>query len=245
MTALSFLPPPVHSYISDFVARARRLATARAVGLAAAIFVGWRLACCALDRFAQFNGWTRLGLLASGLLACAVLVLRPLLVARRRTKDALLAATEIERHDPRFGQRLVTVVSRLMGPTEHRGSEDILYRLLNDVSHQAGSARRPRPIPLRRVIRPWLALAVLVALGTYLARQPDFGLPRLLLRYAVPLAAVEPVTTTRLVVTPGDTDVEQSRPLRIEVTAHRLGEGRTVWVWLSENRGEWVRRPMN
>src|SRR5687768_4362681 len=187
MTALSFLPPPVHSYISDFVARARRLATARAVGLAAAIFVGWTLACCALDRFAQFNGWTRLALLASGLLACTILVLRPLQIARRRTKDGVLAAVEIERHDPRFGQRLITIVSRVMGPPEHRGSEDILYRLLNDVSRQAGAARRPRPIPLRQVIRPWLALAALAALGAYLARQPDFGLPRLLLRYAAPL----------------------------------------------------------
>ena len=54
-------------------------------------------------------------------------------------------------------------------------------------------------MPTSRVVLPWLALLVLVSLAGFLFRLPDFGLPRLLLRFVAPLADVEPVTTTLLI----------------------------------------------
>ena len=110
MTALSALPPAVESYVSDFVARARRRAVGRAVGLAGAAFVAWALLCCAADRVAQLPPWPRLVLLFFGVTGAALILRRPLLAARRSGADVLGAAAEIERHDPRFAQRLVTVV---------------------------------------------------------------------------------------------------------------------------------------
>src|SRR5688572_7931283 len=245
MTTLSALPPTVESYVSDFVARARRRALARAVGTAGAAFLAWSLACCAADRAAQLPQWLRLALLLVGVAGAALILRRPLLAARGGRADVLDAAAEIERHDPRFAQRLVTVVSRLLGPPQHRGSDEILFRLLTDVSRQTEAGRAPKTLPLHTVLLPWAALAGLVVLTASLARLPDFGLPRLAVRFLVPLAPFEPVTTTKLHVLPGDADVVQSRPLRIDVSAHRLWDGGSAWVWLREEGGGWTRRPMN
>src|SRR6478672_5876562 len=120
MTAIAALPPSVRSYVSDFVARARRLALARAVGLAAAVFLGWALACCTLERFMHFGSIPRMALVGAAIAAAAAILFRPLRIARRREADVVDAAAEIERHEPRFAQRLLTVVSRLAGPPEHR-----------------------------------------------------------------------------------------------------------------------------
>ena len=69
------------------------------------------------------------------------------------------AAERIERHNPQFGQRLVTVTSRVLGPAEHRGSDDMLRELLRDVDRQAAGQDPAKLLPLRRVARPWLAFA--------------------------------------------------------------------------------------
>ena len=225
MTALSALPPAVESYVSEFVERSRRRTLLRAVGLAGAALVAWALLCCAADRIAQIPPWPRLVLLLIGVTGAALVLRRPIVAARRGRADVLDAAAEIERHDPRFAQRLVTVVSRLLGPAEHRGSDEILFRLLTDVSREAESRRQVQSLRLYHVLLPWLALVGLVWLAIYLARFPDLGLSRLLLRFAAPLADVEPVTTTKLRVSPGEVDVVQSQPLRIDVGVDRLGDG--------------------
>ena len=129
----------------------------------------------------------------------------------------------------RFGQRLVTVTSRLLGRPEYRGSDEILEHLdlragppgrgRKRLAAAAGRARSSR------LVAPVL-LAALSAVA--LARVPDLNLPRLAHRFLVPLADVPPVTTTLLSVAPGDRDVPQGAPLTIEATAeparrcHRL-----------------------
>ena len=246
MTAVSSsLPPNIRSYVGDFVVAARKAAARRAVGRAGAVFVGWGLACCAADRLLQLPEWCRAGLLGVGLVAVVAIVLRPMASLLRRRRDWAGAAAEVERHDPRFGQRLVTVTTRLLGPPEHRGSDDMLYRLLSDVDREV-SARRPRRVAARAAATlPWVALALLLALAAVLTRVETFNLPRLALRFVAPLADVEPVTTTRIRLAPGDTTLVQSQPLRVDVTAERLPPNGVVWLTWREGDGPWVRRVMN
>src|SRR5439155_15859268 len=111
--AASALPPDVSAYVSDFVARGRRQAMLRATGIAAALFTAWGLTCCLADRLLQLPAAVRAAMLAAGLVTAALVLARPIRAILRRRVDWLQAAAEIERHDPRFGQRLLTVTARL------------------------------------------------------------------------------------------------------------------------------------
>src|SRR3954451_13793151 len=188
MTALPALPPNILFYVSEFVARARGRALRRAVGLAVSVFLAWALACCAADRLLQLPSWVRAALLAAGLLAVGAILYGPTCARWRRKLDWLEAAAEVERHNPRFGQRLLTVTARLLGPAEHRGSDDLLYRLLSDVVVET-RGRRPAPAIARRsIVVPLLALAGVLALAAWLSGVESVGLPRLAARFILPLA---------------------------------------------------------
>src|SRR4051794_28147586 len=113
MSDPSALPPAVRRYLHGFVVRGRRLAILRGAGLAVAAFVGIATIWCVADRYLQFDGWVRL----IGLFSCAglaaLLLIRPIARVARQQTDWVKAAERIEEQDPRFGQRLVTVISRL------------------------------------------------------------------------------------------------------------------------------------
>ncbi len=140
-------------------------------------------------------------------------------------------APELVAHSPQFAQRLMTVTSRVLGPAEHRGSDDMLYHLIRDVDQQAAGRRAARSLPLRTALRPWLLVALLIAAAWGLTRVPGLELPRLALRFAAPILDVPPVTTTRLAVAPGDASVVQGKPLELVVRARNLpsdGDGVTI-----------------
>ena len=238
-------PPRLRAYVTDFIRRARRRTAARAAGQGTAAFLAFGLACCAADRWLQLPPYARLALLLVGLCALAAIVARPLYSLLRRRSDWLEAAEALERHDARFSQRLLTVTARLSGPPEHRGSDDLLFHLLTDVERDAAARSAPRPVPPRAILLPWLITAVLVATCAWLGRSEMLGLPRLALRFGAPLADVEPVTTTRLAVLPGNATLPQARPLRIEVTATRLPADEPVWLTWQEERASPVRRAMS
>src|SRR5438874_2447909 len=127
MTGITELPPNLVSYVGDFVARARRQALRRATGIAANILLAWTLACCIADRILQLPAPLRAALLGAGLFAAAATVFNPVRMMLRRRLDWFAAAAEIERHDAVFSQRLLTVVSQVLGPARHRGSDDLVY----------------------------------------------------------------------------------------------------------------------
>jgi hypothetical protein len=245
LSAISVLPPAVRTYVHDFDARARRLAVLRGIGIAAAALLAWVLACCLVDRVAQLAPTTRLWLLGIGITGTAVLVWWFVARALRRDVDWADAAERIESRTPVFGQRLVTVVSRVLGPAEHRGSDEMLRALLRDVSGQAERRDPSSLLPLRQVAWPWVVVALLAGTFAILARVPAVQLNDLGRRFFLPLADVPPVTTTRLSVSTGNRDIVQSAPLRVEANVARMRPGAQVLVFVSgEADGEWSRSTM-
>ena len=232
MTDLAALPPAVRAYVRGYVLRDRRLSVARGFGAAAAVFVGVMLATCLLDRFLHFPPAVRGGLLAAAGLTALALVLRPLLRLGRPGVDWLAAAERIERQDPRFGQRLLTVASRAMGRSEYRGSDELLDQLAYEVDRQAAAERPAALLPARAALGPWAVLAGLVVAAYGLARLPDLNLPQLGLRFLTPWRDIDPVTTTRLAVAPGQRDLPQGAAVRIEATVDRLGV-EPVWLHIA------------
>ncbi|HEY2586377.1 MAG TPA: hypothetical protein VGI81_11490 [Tepidisphaeraceae bacterium] len=243
MTVLSTLPPTIRSYLDDFVARRRRVALARAAGIALAAFLIWMLAWCVVDRFAHLPGGVRLAALFVGIVAAAARI-APALLALHRQIDCVAAAEEAERQDARFEQRLVTVTSRLLGAADYRGSDDILIRLVREVGEQVAAARAHRLIPLRPAVGPWAICLALALLGCALMKVPGLGMPALMGRFLNPLADIPPVTTTHLTVTPGNRDLVQSQPLTIEVQAEQLGDS-PVTLHLNDDERNWTRVTMS
>ena len=245
VSVISVLPPAVRDYVHDFDARARRLALVRGVGLAAAVFSVWMIACCVCDRFAHFTSATRLALLMAGGVAVIAILWRPVRASLRREVDWVDAADRVEQRNPQFGQRLVTVTSRVLGPSEHRGSDDMLRELLRDVDRQARDEDPASLLPLRRAAWPWVAFISAAVAFAALARVPGLEMKTLAARFVAPGADILPVTTTRLDVPTGNRDVVQSETLRIDAHVLRLPPSGLVSLFVSEDGGQrWSRTTM-
>ncbi|HWE92833.1 MAG TPA: hypothetical protein VG269_02560, partial [Tepidisphaeraceae bacterium] len=243
MQSLQALPPSVQSYLGEFVSRRRRLTVLRATGRALAVFAIWGLLACGVDRVLHLAGAVRMGLLSAGALVAALtwlLSLRPL----RRPVDWVETAGSIERQNPRFAQRLVTVTSRMLGSPDHRGSDEILSHLLREVDLQTGLERRRKLLYLRGAAGPWAVLFATISVAIALSQVPGLGMVRLGLRFAAPFANVPPVTTTQLAIAPGDCDILQSEPLHIDAHARHLGDN-PLWLFITDDDAHWSRYTMD
>jgi hypothetical protein len=240
------LPPAVHTYVRDFDARRRRLALLGGIGASLSFFGVWLLVCCAIDRVAHFASSVRAGLLAAGLVGFAAILWRPLRASMRRRVDWIHAAGRIEQSDPQFGQRLVTVASRVLGAAEHRGSDDMLRELIRDVDRRAANEDPAKLLPLRRIAAPWVAVAITLLAYMALGRIGNLQMHTLTARFLSPWADILPATTTRLGVPTGNRDVVQSESLRIEADVTRLGSDSVVSLYISEDdSGRWSRSTMD
>jgi len=243
MNAIALLPPPVRSYIVDFVARKRRMVMLKMVGVSVGLTLGWMLVWCVVDRVVALPAGVRLLLLTGNAAVVAGLLYRPVRETLRRDVDWLDATADIESRSTHFAQRLQTVTSQLLSPPEQRGSSEILGQLLREVSAQAANQQPQRLIPWRLIARPWAGAGAMVVLVCAMAWVPWLDLPQLMARFLKPLAHVPPVTTTRLAVDPGDRDVIQGEPVQIAVTAERLGD-QVVKLLVSRDGKAWTASSM-
>jgi hypothetical protein len=243
MTALSTLSPITRTYLDDFIVRSRRVALLRRLAMALCVFLMWAIVCCIVDRFAHLPGIVRLAALCAGIIALAVLV-TPSLLAFRRRADWKSVAVEIERQNPRFGQRLITVTSRVLGAATYRGSDEILLRLVREVDDEVTAEGSRNPAAVRGVVAPSAVLILLAVSIAGLWQVPALKANQLATRFMLPLEDIPPVTTTQLVVLPGDHDVLQSQPLTIEVRTEQLGDS-PVDLYLNEDNRNWSRVVMN
>jgi hypothetical protein len=222
------LPNSIADYLRSVVVRAHRLEMLAAAIWAGAAFAAWGLAACAIDRYAHFTIAARMGILAGGVAIAVGALLWPV---RRwgRSTDWISVAAAVEAHRPGFGQRLVTITSRLLGPGEHRGSEAMLVQLLAEVEQNIAEDRSPvMGSATRRLGWPILACVAVVVAAVGMLHVPGMELPLLAERYAMPWRPAPAVTTTKLIVHPdGDSDISATQPaeLRVNVNADRLGDG--------------------
>lgn len=242
MSQLS-LPSSIQTYVTNFVTRRRRFAVGRAMGMAAAVFLAWMLVACAVDRFAQLDRPIRLIVLVCGTAAALLVMVRPIAHLLRRRFDWIAAAEDIEGCSASFSQRLITIVSQQMSRPEYRGSDELLEQLRDEVSEGVAQEDTAKLVPTATVARPWMVAILIVILTAGLCLIPSFGLPRLMARFFQPLAVMLPVTTTRLEIKPGKTDVVEGQPLTIIAKVQRLGESSVV-LHVSNDGQSWTTWPM-
>jgi hypothetical protein len=242
MRQVDTFPPAIRSYLRGFVVRRRRLLVLRAVGWAGFAAAVWLLLSCGVDRLLHLPSSIRLTLLAVGAATVLLILLWGLLPLRRRI-DWVRVAQAIELANPQFAQRLVTVTSQLLDEPDLRGSEQIVSHLARQLDEEIGGSKRHFGIGARSALRPWaLCAAATVALAA-LTRVPTLGMQQLLVRCVNPVAAVGPVTTTQLSVSPGDCDLPVGQPLQVSVQAERF-RGDAVWIHVNDDGEHWSRSAM-
>ena len=242
MRGLTDLPPVIAGHLRGFARAAVRRSSTRSGVAALCLFILWALASCAADRLLQLPSHVRLVLLLAGCTLSGLILLQALWRLRREI-DWVAAASEIERRDPRFGQRLVTVVSQLAGPRDLRGSDQMISHVLLEVESQIAAGGQRSLQWLWREALPWLACAAAIIAVIALGHDRAMPLRQLAMRFVLPLADIPPVTTTQIQVSPGDHDILQSQPLRIDAEVDRL-RGDSVFLSLN-TQGDWSRVPMD
>jgi hypothetical protein len=233
------LPLAIRTYVTQYVARRRRVALLNAVAIAASMFLGLMLLECMIDRVLHLRVPTRLIALLAAVAACTALVTKPLRFALRRQFDWLAATAEVERLRPAFGERLITVASQLQSPTVQRGSSQILQHLAQSLAAEVSNERGSQLVEMTPARRSFIAVATLLLITLGLSFVQPLGLPSLMRRFIQPLAFVPAVTTTRLTVTPTAIDVFEGRPLRIAATAARLDSDAVPSIHLSDDGQSW------
>jgi len=218
------LSQPVQAYVSAFASRRRKLSLLKAVGFALALTFMWMLIACLVDRFAHLGTGVRVVVLLTNLAAVGVILYRPVLQAWQARFDAMESATQLEKYDTRFAERLQTVTSQAAAPAHLRGSPDFLAALGREVDQLAVGQRADVLLPTRLINPPWIAAIVATAIILLLMPFSYLSMPTLIARYFAPLADIMPVTTTRLTVEPGTVDLVEGQSLAVRVQSVRLGD---------------------
>ena len=240
------LPEPISRYIDRFVARRRMQRLLRAAARAMLFMIVWTLAWCVIDRLVTLDAAARAGALAFNLAIVALMLARPAISALRRP-DLNLAAAEIELREPRLSQRLRTITSR-RSDAHYGSSPELLDALVRQVADEVRDRNPAALLSWRPVVRPALACGIWLIVAWGMSFSSWLDLPTLARRYVFPLRPTPAVTTTRITVTPGDADVTQGDPLRVQATAIRLAEGRSPTIHVRAQPGgsdaNWHVEPM-
>jgi hypothetical protein len=215
------LPQDIRELLERFVRRRRRLALARALGLALALAALWLLAWGLVDRLVGLHWIVRIVLLGMLGAALATVLLRPVRALLRRI-DFNGAARQIEQRDGRFREALATVVSQRLARGPALASPQLVDHLVNQVQSDLPNPRHAarRLVPIRPAATALAAALTSLLVVFDLCLWPWLGLPQLLARQLMPLAGVPRVTTTRLEMITGSTQVVQGRPLTIIARAN-------------------------
>ena len=217
------LPLAISQYLSTLAQRRRKLALIRGAGLALAIWMAGLLLLCWADRVFHLPGALRLVLLISHVGGIFALLTLTLWRWYRPTDDAVATSLLAERLDASLpSQLLSTATSRVLGRSAERGSPAMLTSIVDEATTVVDGRDPTSLLPTQLALTPWFACAGAFLLSLILLFSSWLSLPRLVARYALPLADIAPVTTTRLSVSPGNVGVPQNEPLIISVTADRL-----------------------
>ncbi|HEX8522154.1 MAG TPA: hypothetical protein VF669_07850 [Tepidisphaeraceae bacterium] len=219
------IPDSLRSYMRRFDARLRQQRLLRAIASGALVFLGAGLVWCLADRMATLGGAARLVLLLVSVGAALWRVAPALVAWLKQETDWRGLAVVMEQRDRRFGERLVTVTSRAEDGKQNGASQEMLARIALELGREVAGRSVRDVLPGRRVAAPWVTVLVAVLAICPLGFIPQLDLPRLAVRFLLPMRETPAATTTRLTVVPGDVDLVEGQALQVKVRALRLGKG--------------------
>ena len=246
--AFNFFPANTRSYLRAFVARRRAVQVLRGVGMAAATGLSFILLASLVDRLIPLPAAARLIARGMGIATLLVVLIRYLSRPLRKV-DWVEVAGHIESRTDRFGERLLTIASRWLGSADRRGSQAMLDRTIGEVESSAAGSSGAALIPWRLAIVPWAVAAGVAAVLGLLWPIAALDMPRLVARLLHPSRQIDPVTLTRLEISPRGAEVSPGGAVTIQVTAggSQLAtiNARGLDLYLSSDGRSWSRTAMN
>lgn len=206
----------LHAVVARGHERWRRLVGLEAIGLAVAAPLAYLWLVFILDNVAPLSRWGRLGANALFWLVVGWLVWRLVQNWRRAhfTEDEVALA--IERSTPtRLENRLINAIQLSRTAEGGRDAASLAvvlenYRYLQAVRLEQAAHSRPA------VIRIALAAMVIVAGGLFYGFHGQ-RFTTAAARFLMPFAEIEPVYRTRLIVEPGDVEVEPGQDVVVRI----------------------------
>jgi hypothetical protein len=245
---LEHLPPATRKYLRAFVWKKRIVQCVRGLGMSAALFSIWALVCCLADRSLLLPPLIRWVALWIGIAGAATIGVREVWLCFV-SMDWLAVASQIEHATPEFSERLQTVISEQFANSRRASSRAMLQQLINEVESLAAKHSGARLVRWNEVFGPWLAglAAWIIFLATW--GVPALGMPRLLARMIHPGRPIDPVTFTKLEISPKDTEVLPDGSVTISAVAagSQLAaiNARGLDLFLSADGRAWSRAVMN
>ena len=252
MNSLDSFPPAIRSLLRAFVARRRFVLLLRGMGMSVAVGLSWILVFCLADRIFHLptaGRWI-------GYILCICLIgitsVRCGIRAMRKV-DWVHVAEQIETCTSRFEQRLTTVVSQCLSPIEQRGSTAMLLRTQDEAELSAANSDCAEWISWRLALTPWMWATGIVAVFAALWPITALDMPRLVSRFIHPMRRIDPVTLTRLEVSPRGAEISAGESITIAATVATTDAGapmasiqaRGVDLYLSTDGHTWSRAAMN
>jgi hypothetical protein len=160
----------IDRYLTRYIHRRRAVALIAAIGWAAAFAIAWLLACIFLNRrFSPTFHVRRIECAAQLLMVLAILTRPAISLFRRRNRVA--AAIEIEKSQPAFNERLITVASP-------QADVALLAHLRLEVMQLIGDFQTSARVSVRPLLLPIGLIVALVLAAITVARVKSIDLPR-------------------------------------------------------------------
>ena len=200
----------------DYLAKIRRTA------VIVVFAVAWSLAWALIDRLFPLPAAARDSASGAGI-GVMVILLLPMVVMVPHRFDLAAAACRssgaIVISRPARDSRLA--IAHAAGG---RGSPPFVDKIVSEASALATTKSAARLVPRQPALKPWASAVVLSITALCFRAAPGLILPTLLRRQFHPFASIAAVTTTHIVVEPGDADVAQEGSITITARATHLGD---------------------
>jgi hypothetical protein len=164
----------ITQYLAAYIALRRVVAVATAIGWAVVFAMLWLMLLCGLDRWLMLAGWIRCGGAIIGGLVVLAIVARPLSFLFRR-RNFVAAAIEIEKLEPAFDQRLITVASE-------QTDAQLLQHLQVEVQTVIAGRRGSSLVSFRPLVWPMIITTGSIVVIVFLLHSTQIDLSHLFRR---------------------------------------------------------------
>lgn len=217
------LPHELRRAIYGFVVRNRVVRLLMHAGIVLSAAAALVFVCCFADRWLSLSSGQRMGLLAAlgaGFVAGLAWPMRKMPLGKAQW---IAAAEQIEKLNPRFDQRLVTLVSQYLEPSENQGSRAILDGLMEEIRKLLPLGRNVGRRVMLKMMWAWV-LAGGVGIGGSLVAWSAGDEGRVLaLRLFYPTEAFSPVS---------------GGVVEIQTPRNSLAKGETLYILARSNEPE-------
>jgi len=239
------IPPALRTGLARLLRRSRRTVILKGCSAALTVFLVGMFLVMLLDRLFVLPQILRTGLSVSVWFLVAGVFWRFMLVPLVRIPRPAALAASVEARHPELAEEFSSSVELVTSEDrpEFRGSTELIDAVVHRAETDSRSVDFAEVVHTERARRFALAAAVLVMAGGLLWTLWRTDFSRLAARFIAPWANLPRVSSTELLVLPGDTVVARGDAQLITAVVQR-GRAGSCWLFLRSGTAKWTRLRM-